>query len=47
MENLIPNYKVFGDTVHRLFVVNNDIFVAKAQIEGIPYFDSDLKKHSY
>ena len=45
IQNDIPHYKVKNDRVYRLFVVNKDIFIAKAHIEAIPYFDSDLKYH--
>ena len=45
IQNDIPHYKVKNDRVYRLFVVNKDIFIAKAHIEDIPYFDSDLKYH--
>ena len=43
MQNDIPNYSLTGDRVYRLFVVNNDIFIAKEQFENIPYYDTDLK----
>ena len=39
----IPNYRLNGDRVYRLYVVNKDIFIGKEQIENIPYFDKDLK----
>lgn len=43
VQNDIPDFRLTGDRVYRLFVVNKDIFVAKEQIENIPYFDMDLK----
>lgn len=46
IQNDIPAFSSEGDRVYRLFVVNKDIFIAKQQIEGIPYFDDDLKKYS-
>jgi hypothetical protein len=45
IENDIPNYKVIGDRIFRLFVVNKDIFIAKEKIETLPYFDDDLKRY--
>ena len=47
IQNDIPNYNGKGDVVHRIFVVNKDIFIAKNHIKDIPYFDDDLKKHGY
>ena len=46
IQNDIPDFNVTGDRVHRLFVVNKDIFLAKEQFGDIPYFDNDLKKYS-
>ncbi|MEO5911759.1 MAG: hypothetical protein ABIP95_12790 [Pelobium sp.] len=43
IQNDIPDFKVTGDRVYRLFVVNKDIFVAKNEIGDVPYYDNDLK----
>jgi len=43
IQNDIPSYKVVGDRVYRLFVVNKDIFIAKDLFDFVPYFDEDLK----
>ena len=43
IQNDIPNYKIAGDRVYRLFVVNKDIFIAKGIFDEVPYFDEDLK----
>ncbi|MGX7688158.1 hypothetical protein ACWA1C_13425 [Flectobacillus roseus] len=47
IQNDIPDFSKSGDRVYRLFVVNRDIFVAKEQLDNIPYFDNDLKKYSH
>ena len=44
-QNDIPNFRLTGDRVYRLFAVNKDIFVAKDQIVNIPYFGKGLKNN--
>ena len=43
VQNDIPNFRLTGDRIFRLFVINKDIYVAKKQFINIPYFDTDLK----
>lgn len=43
IQNDIPSYSKTGDRIYRLFVVNKDIFIAKLQINNLPYFDNDLQ----
>ncbi|MBK8521968.1 MAG: hypothetical protein IPL54_14240 [Chitinophagaceae bacterium] len=43
IQNDIPAMSFAGDIVHRLFVVNKDIFSAKSACNDLPYFDNDLK----
>lgn len=45
IQNDIPDFRLTGDRVYRLFVVNKDIFVVKEQIANLPYFDTDLKDY--
>ncbi len=45
IQNDIPDFRLTGDRVYRLFVVNKDIFVVKEQIENIPYVDTELKNY--
>lgn len=45
IQNDIPDLRTTGDRVHRLFVVNKDIFVAKEHFGDIPFFDNDLNNY--
>ncbi len=39
IQNDIPAMSFSGDIVHRLFVVNKDIFSVKSAFNDLPYFD--------
>jgi hypothetical protein len=45
IQNDIPALSTFNDRVHRLFVVNKDIILAKSNYNDIPYYDNDLQKY--
>lgn len=43
VRNDIPDFKVAGDRIYRLFVLNKAIFRARELLDTIPYFDEGLK----
>ena len=43
IQNDIPDYKVTGDRVFRLFVTNKEINRTRDLLDDFPYYDNDLK----